>query len=61
MPQRNYIHVPQLLSLCSRTHEPQLLIPSAATAKASMTFSRAHALQQEKPVQLEAHALQLES
>ena len=28
-PQRNQVHVPQLLSLCSRAQEPQLLSPHA--------------------------------
>ena len=48
MPQSNKVSAPQLLSLCS-----------AATAEARMP--RAHALQQEKPQQWEARALQLES
>ena len=30
----DYAHVPQLLSLCSRTWEPQLLRPHARTAEA---------------------------
>ena len=42
---------PQLLSLRSRVWELQLLSPHAATTKARVP--RAHALQQEKPVQWE--------
>ena len=41
--------VPQLLSLRSRAHEPQLLSPRATTTEARMP--RARALQQEKPPQ----------
>ena len=47
---------PQLLSLCSRAREPQLLCPRATTTEARV--SRAHAPQQEKPRQWEACALQ---
>ena len=43
---------PQLLSLCSRAQEPQLLKP---------TQPRAYARRQEKPPQREAHAPQLEN
>ena len=41
--------LPQLLSLCSRAREPQLLRPHAATTEAHAP--RARALQQEKPPQ----------
>ena len=40
---------PQLLSLRSRAHKPQLLSPRAATTEAHVP--RAGALQQEKPLQ----------
>ena len=50
-------HVPQLLSLCSRAWE--LLSPCTTALKP--THPRAHALRQEKPLQWEPHALQLES
>ena len=50
MLQNNYAWA-QLLSLCSRAWELQLLKP---------THPRAHALQQEKPPQWEVHAPQLE-
>ena len=40
------IHAPQLLSLCSRAREPQLLSPHATTTEAHVP--RACALQQEK-------------
>ena len=57
MLQSNQAHVPQLLKpTCSRAREPQLLSPRATTTEARMP--RAHALQQEKPPQGEAHALQ---
>ena len=56
MPRSNYARVPQLLSLCSRAREPQLLSPHAATTEAHVP--RAHAPQQEKPPQWEACALQ---
>ena len=49
MPRSNYAHAPQLLSLCSRAREPQLLSPRAATTEDRAT--RVHALQQEKPLQ----------
>ena len=39
----------QLLSLCSRAREPQILSPCAATTAARTP--RTHALQQEKPPQ----------
>ena len=42
VPHSNYTHASQLLALCSRTQEPQLLKP---------VRPRAQALQQEKPVQ----------
>ena len=44
--------MPQLLSLCSRAQELQLLKPACP---------RARALQQEKPLQREASTLQLQS
>ena len=47
MPRSNEARVPQLLSLRSRAHEPQLLSPSATTTEAHAP--RARALQQEKP------------
>ena len=48
----NYARVPQLLSLCSRAQEPQLL---------KLMSPRARALQQEKLPQREACTPQLES
>ena len=45
------VRAPQLLSLCSRAPDPQLLSLHATT-------SEARALQQEKPRQWEAHAMQ---
>ena len=50
------LHVPQLLSLYSRAREPQLLSPCATTTEAHVP--RAHAPQQEKLQQWEAHAPQ---
>ena len=44
MPRSNYARVPQLLTLCSRAREPQLLSPGAATTEANAP--RARALQQ---------------
>ena len=52
MPQSNWTHAPQLLSLCSRAWEPQL---------PKISYSSAQAPQQEKPPQWEASAPQLES
>ena len=52
MPRSNYARAPQLLSLCSRASEPQLLSPRATTTEAQVP--RAHAPQQEKPPQWEA-------
>ena len=49
MPRSNKACVPQLLSLCSRAREPQLLSPRATTTEARVP--RAHAPQQEKPPQ----------
>ena len=46
---------PQILSLCSRAHKPQLLSPCATTTEACVP--RAHVPQQEKPPQ-EARAPQ---
>ena len=48
MPRSNQARAPQLLSLCSRTREPQLLSPRATTTEA--WAPRAYALQQEKPL-----------
>ena len=48
--------VPQLLSLRSRACEPQLLSPRPATTEAHVP--RAHAPQQEKPLQWEARTPQ---
>ena len=56
MPQSNEARAPQLLSLCSRAREPQLLSPWATTTEARMP--RARAPQQEKPPQWEARAPQ---
>ena len=47
MPWSNWARAPQLLSLCSRACEPQLLSPSATTTEARTP--RARAPQQEKP------------
>ena len=52
MPQSNKAHPPQLLSLCSRALESQLLSPCATTTEACEP--RACALQQEKTLQGEA-------
>ena len=52
MPRGNDAHAPQLLSLCSRARGPQLLKP---------THPRDYAPQQEKPLQREVPAAQLES
>ena len=49
MPWSNKARVPQLLSLCSRAHEPQLLSLHAATTEARAP--RVCAPQQEKPPQ----------
>ena len=54
MPQSNWARAPQLLSLRSRAHEPQLLNPRATTTEARTP--RACAPQQEKPPQREARA-----
>ena len=56
MPRSNEARAPQLLSLRSRAREPQLLSPRATTTEARVP--RAHAPQQEKPPQWEAHAAQ---
>ena len=61
MPQSNKARAPQLLSLCSRAREPQLLSQHATTTEARAPKAhapRAHALQQEKPLQWEARAPQ---
>ena len=39
MPQSSQAHKPQLLSLCSRVQEPQLLSPRTATTGAHMPWS----------------------
>ena len=49
MPRHNWARAPQLLSLRSRAHEPQMLSPSATTAGAHAP--RAHAPQQDRPPQ----------
>ena len=59
MPGSNEAHMPQLLRLCSRAREPQLLSPRATLLKPALP--RVCALQQEKPLQREARVLQLES
>ena len=41
MPRSNWARAPQLLSLCSRAREPQLLSPRAATAEARAPRARA--------------------
>ena len=56
MPRSNSARAPQLLSLSSRAREPQLLSPCATTTEARAP--RACALQQRKPPQWEACALQ---
>ena len=59
MPQSNSAHEPQLLSLCSKAWEPQLLSPRATTTETQAP--RACPLKQEKPPQWEAHTPQPES
>ena len=54
MLQSNESWAPQLLSLCSRAREPQMLSPSAATTE--ILTPRANALQQEGPPQGEARS-----
>ena len=49
MLRSNKACVPQLLSLCSRSREPQLLSPRATATEARAP--RARAAQQEKPPQ----------
>ena len=56
MPRSHQASAPQLLSLCSRAREPSLLSPCATTTEAHVPG--AHAPQQEKPLQWEAHAPQ---
>ena len=58
MPRSSYARAPQLLSLCSRACKPQLLSPRTTTTEAREPTARA--LQQEKPLQWEARAPQLE-
>ena len=48
-PRSNKAHASQLLSLCSRAREPQLLSPCATTTEARE--ARARAPRQEKPPQ----------
>ena len=48
-PGSNQARAPQLLRLCSRAHEPQLLSPRATTTEACTP--RARAPQQENPPQ----------
>ena len=48
MTQSNQAQAPQLLSWCSRAHEPQLLSPHAATIEAHVP--KACTLQQEEPL-----------
>ena len=55
MLQSKETRTPQLLSLRSRAHEPQLLSPCATTTEACAPRARA---QQEKPPQWEARAPQ---
>ena len=59
MPRSNWARAPQLLSLRSRAHVPQLLSPRATTTEAHVP--RARAQQQEKPPQWEACAPQWKS
>ena len=56
MPRSSQARAPRLLSLRSGAHEPQLLSPRATTTAARAP--RAHALQQERPPQWEAHVPQ---
>ena len=56
MLRSNKAHAPQVLSLCSRACDPQLLSPRATTTEAHAP--RACAPQQEKPPQWEARAPQ---
>ena len=49
MPRSDCAREPQLLSLRSRAHEPQLLSPCATTTEARVPTARAP--QQEKPLQ----------
>ena len=49
IPRSSYVHAPQLLSLCSRACEPQLLSLHATATEARAP--RACAPQQEKPPQ----------
>ena len=56
MPRSNYVRVPQLQSLRSGAHEPQLLSLRATTTEARTP--RARAPQQERPPQWGAHTPQ---
>ena len=55
----NFKKTPQLVSLHCKAHMPQLLRPRATATEACVP--RAHAPQQEKPLQWEAHELQWSS
>ena len=57
-PEATKTHVPQLLNLCCRAQEPQLLRPRAATSKPG--YPRVHAPQQNRPRQWETRAQWLE-
>ena len=48
MPRSNYARAPQLVSLRSRAHKPQMMSPRATATEARAP--RARALQQEKPL-----------
>ena len=56
VPQSNWARAPQLLSLCWRAWEPQLLSPLTQLLKPESPKARAR--QQEKPPQWEVRALQ---
>ena len=58
MPQSNEAHVPQLLRLCSRAQEPQLLSPRDTATEPHLP--RAHARHQENPLQWATCPPQLE-
>ena len=59
IPWSSWDREPHLLSLCSRAWEPQLLSPRATATEACTLQSLC--LQQEKPLQWEARAVQLET
>ena len=58
MPKNNWVRVPQLFSVCSRTQKPQILSHMPQLLKPA--HPRTHAPQQEKLPQWEAHRLQPE-